>query len=114
MILFFFQAEDGIRDIGVTGVQTCALPISVELIAGRRRWRWVGLGGWRRWRRLKAGSPELAVLGGRARVVALNIVEIGLGHWNQVGAGGVGREQLVRAVGGILAAGVVEVGLEGD
>src|SRR3712207_8472078 len=26
-ILFFFQAEDGIRDIGVTGVQTCALPI---------------------------------------------------------------------------------------
>src|SRR3712207_7210150 len=27
-IIFFFQAEDGIRDIGVTGVQTCALPIS--------------------------------------------------------------------------------------
>src|SRR6185295_20225759 len=25
---FFFQAEDGIRGIGVTGVQTCALPIS--------------------------------------------------------------------------------------
>src|SRR3712207_2384600 len=27
MEVFFFQAEDGIRDIGVTGVQTCALPI---------------------------------------------------------------------------------------
>src|SRR3712207_8345812 len=27
IIFFFFQAEDGIRDIGVTGVQTCALPI---------------------------------------------------------------------------------------
>src|SRR5215204_2535069 len=27
-ILFFFQAEDGIRDHCVTGVQTCALPIS--------------------------------------------------------------------------------------
>src|SRR2546430_12593677 len=27
MILFFFQAEDGIRDLTVTGVQTCALPI---------------------------------------------------------------------------------------
>src|SRR3712207_8756140 len=27
MRLFVFQAEDGIRDIGVTGVQTCALPI---------------------------------------------------------------------------------------
>src|SRR5499425_3342667 len=26
---FFFQAEDGIRDTSVTGVQTCALPISV-------------------------------------------------------------------------------------
>src|SRR3712207_4866841 len=27
ILVFFFQAEDGIRDIGVTGVQTCALPI---------------------------------------------------------------------------------------
>src|SRR5207248_8982268 len=27
-LLFFFQAEDGIRDRTVTGVQTCALPIS--------------------------------------------------------------------------------------
>src|SRR2546429_6976880 len=26
--VFFFQAEDGIRDVAVTGVQTCALPIS--------------------------------------------------------------------------------------
>src|SRR5256885_4453242 len=29
-IVFFFQAEDGIRDYKVTGVQTCALPISTE------------------------------------------------------------------------------------
>src|SRR3712207_1210236 len=28
MFFFFFQAEDGIRDIGVTGVQTCAVPIA--------------------------------------------------------------------------------------
>src|SRR5687768_17651487 len=27
MFIFFFQAEDGIRDVAVTGVQTCALPI---------------------------------------------------------------------------------------
>src|SRR5437879_11168274 len=27
-LFFFFQAEDGIRDTSVTGVQTCALPIS--------------------------------------------------------------------------------------
>src|SRR6266581_9323361 len=29
VVLFFFQAEDGIRDGRVTGVQTCALPISM-------------------------------------------------------------------------------------
>src|SRR2546426_9336105 len=29
-VVFFFQAEDGIRDYKVTGVQTCALPISVR------------------------------------------------------------------------------------
>src|SRR5256885_9956837 len=29
--LFFFQAEDGIRDYKVTGVQTCALPICVHV-----------------------------------------------------------------------------------
>src|SRR5438874_6420640 len=29
-LFFFFQAEDGIRDLYVTGVQTCALPISLE------------------------------------------------------------------------------------
>src|SRR5690348_17608595 len=31
---FFFQAEDGIRDGRVTGVQTCALPISTAVVAG--------------------------------------------------------------------------------
>src|SRR5258706_11176136 len=32
---FFFQAEDGIRDWSVTGVQTCALPISNYVADGR-------------------------------------------------------------------------------
>src|SRR2546422_10110998 len=39
---FFFQAEDGIRDVAVTGVQTCALPISggaAGRSAGRGSWR---------------------------------------------------------------------------
>src|SRR5205809_700155 len=31
--LFFFQAEDGIRDVAVTGVQTCALPIFCQRAA---------------------------------------------------------------------------------
>src|SRR5688572_32481067 len=30
LVFFFFQAEDGIRDLTVTGVQTCALPISIS------------------------------------------------------------------------------------
>src|SRR2546430_7793312 len=37
---FFFQAEDGIRDLTVTGVQTCALPISNDVVVrllGRER-----------------------------------------------------------------------------
>src|SRR5256886_16584658 len=34
LVFFFFQAEDGIRDLTVTGVQTCALPI-LKLIYDR-------------------------------------------------------------------------------
>src|SRR5690606_39533172 len=37
IFFFFFQAEDGIRDFHVTGVQTCALPIStIHFMAYRR------------------------------------------------------------------------------
>src|SRR5690606_39430293 len=44
---FFFQAEDGIRDFHVTGVQTCALPIWVALV-DRTRARPAGRGCGRR------------------------------------------------------------------
>src|SRR5256885_5824924 len=37
LFFFFFQAEDGIRDYKVTGVQTCALPISAEAAHERAR-----------------------------------------------------------------------------
>src|SRR5206468_4849639 len=37
---FFFQAEDGIRDLIVTGVQTCALPISASPEADRSGTSW--------------------------------------------------------------------------
>src|SRR5256885_8180051 len=47
LFFFFFQAEDGIRDYKVTGVQTCALPIcvrvprsSTELVSVRHRAVW--------------------------------------------------------------------------
>src|SRR5690606_41156786 len=65
---FFFQAEDGIRDFHVTGVQTCALPISdwpaffrdrrlrpqFELARRKGRWR----RGWDRWAERLLGSLE--------------------------------------------------------
>src|SRR2546427_1930297 len=35
--VFFFQAEDGIRDLTVTGVQTCALPILITKILAAKR-----------------------------------------------------------------------------
>src|SRR5690606_39824140 len=38
LTLFFFQAEDGIRDFHVTGVQTCALPISL-LSHSKQTWQ---------------------------------------------------------------------------
>src|SRR5437867_9584420 len=44
LFFFFFQAEDGIRDRTVTGVQTCALPISLACVEipeqpGVREWQ---------------------------------------------------------------------------
>src|SRR5438046_9853287 len=38
VFVFFFQAEDGIRDWSVTGVQTCALPISLWYVVNIARW----------------------------------------------------------------------------
>src|SRR6266403_2673365 len=43
-LFFFFQAEDGIRDLYVTGVQTCALPISPAFAAfGVKMIGWWGM-----------------------------------------------------------------------
>src|SRR2546429_4963475 len=43
-MFFFFQAEDGIRDVAVTGVQTCALPIFI-LVVGDGTTTFLGNGG---------------------------------------------------------------------
>src|SRR5207237_4311057 len=61
LFFFFFQAEDGIRDSSVTGVQTCALPIS----KGRDRVLAAAAGG-------EQGEGETARQDERGR--------IGLGH----------------------------------
>src|SRR5205823_11983973 len=63
MFFFFFQAEDGIRDKLVTGVQTCALPIFEGLIP-RRLAHEAGLGERRPRRRRVRGRMAVAA-GGR-------------------------------------------------
>src|SRR3712207_8173500 len=56
--MFFFQAEDGIRDIGVTGVQTCALPIyrPAERVSVRDRGLRRARGGGQRAREVAPGD----------------------------------------------------------
>src|SRR5206468_4776742 len=45
LVFFFFQAEDGIRDLIVTGVQTCALPIFLGgLVVVEQIFSWPGIG----------------------------------------------------------------------
>src|SRR5258707_8181781 len=56
-IHFFFQAEDGIRDIGVTGVQTCALPIWIHFV--------VLMGGQLRFGMQRTASDDAICRGGR-------------------------------------------------
>src|SRR6266496_5085692 len=64
LIVFFFQAEDGIRDLYVTGVQTCALPIS-ERSPGSPIWHPKGMVIWnelediRRRENAKRGYDEI-------------------------------------------------------
>src|SRR5690554_7202063 len=62
-ICFFFQAEDGIRDADVTGVQTCALPIfrgDVSTLVGQARYDLT----WRQARELRrvADGDDLVAL----------------------------------------------------
>src|SRR2546427_2239485 len=54
-LFFFFQAEDGIRDLTVTGVQTCALPISRQ--GQRARLTFSGTAG----QRLNLGFPGASI-----------------------------------------------------
>src|SRR5256886_10194612 len=73
-LAFFFQAEDGIRDLTVTGVQTCALPICRALPAFGR----AGLDG-----DLLAGGPWLV---DRLRHLVLPLATLTL-----IGIGGIAR-----------------------
>src|SRR5271163_5124944 len=76
IFFFFFQAEDGIRDLIVTGVQTCALPISqgkrAEVSAAQRT------DIWRRW---KAGQSLHEI--GRAYSHTPSSIHLLLSHRGQ-------------------------------
>src|SRR3989449_8029528 len=68
LLVFFFQAEDGIRDVAVTGVQTCALPISTPsasaaAVSQRELTRWASY-------KLRGGRAAAQVLDNPGRVLA--------------------------------------------
>src|SRR5256884_2439307 len=98
-VFFFFQAEDGIRDVAVTGVQTCALPIfrgapEGHQSPGRRRARGAREPAPRRHRAARPhGAPALDAL--RRDAVALECV--GNGQGRPRGAGG--RAAVLRGQG---------------
>src|SRR3712207_8630921 len=72
LFFFFFQAEDGIRDIGVTGVQTCALPI----FAPRRVPRWSQV-------RVRCASPGPRTSRGADRTCTYQAVEATTTHLDE-------------------------------
>src|SRR2546430_4422091 len=82
-VFFFFQAEDGIRDLTVTGVQTCALPIS-ESEVGRKAQEEIRVRESRSGRTVRVRSRCVLPFehdGTRAAVVAGNVgIEIGRAH----------------------------------
>src|SRR5438046_6033722 len=77
--LFFFQAEDGIRDWSVTGVQTCALPILSGFVPGR----------------INRVSEVLRMPGGKAAHVAMALKGLGATPtWIGFAGGATGSELL--------------------
>src|SRR5256886_8299334 len=65
LFFFFFQAEDGIRDLTVTGVQTCALPISFQLNHERLMSRWPRFVELYEWSRPAGGAQALVTFTAR-------------------------------------------------
>src|SRR2546427_7328369 len=88
-LFFFFQAEDGIRDLTVTGVQTCALPI----LARQAPW-------WEEWPVPGQARCCLTPRAGPAGAAAAN-AERTEGSWTKPWISGwvsrVGRKQIGRA-----------------
>src|SRR5688500_19724162 len=80
---FFFQAEDGIRDYKVTGVQTCALPISPITFANVDKAR-----------ELLGYQPQTSIVDGLARTWQWykTIMDMGIQPWARSEERRVGKE----------------------
>src|SRR5258707_6332366 len=75
---FFVQAEDGIRDIRVTGVQTCALPISTGVIHAIGPLRALGSQTWVQASvRLAPGNSGGPLADARGHVIGINTMVAG-------------------------------------
>src|SRR2546429_1502822 len=94
-LFFFFQAEDGIRDVAVTGVQTCALPIW----AGRTPIRAGRVDG--EHRRVVTPRPRSAVRGHVMRITirAVCCAALLVSAWPNTASGGELGAQIGRAAG---------------
>src|SRR2546429_3564712 len=81
--VFFFQAEDGIRDVAVTGVQTCALPISLRPTTRPLVWpkhvtirvRVTGLQGGAGWAKATRSEEHTSELQSRLHLVCRLLLE---------------------------------------
>src|SRR6478752_7865305 len=107
---FFFQAEDGIRDVAVTGVQTCALPISALQPGDPQRiGPYVLLG------RLGSGGMGRVFLarspGGR--MVAVKVIRANLAEDAGFRARFAREVSAARKVGGLFTAAVVDADVDG-
>src|SRR5688572_31654198 len=82
VFFFFFQAEDGIRDLTVTGVQTCALPILIPAVVGGEA---------------AAGSRDIADGGAVVGAAAFILAALGLEGDDGVAERTVGEREIGRA-----------------
>src|SRR5256885_8833647 len=83
VFIFFFQAEDGIRDYKVTGVQTCALPISTAWACSHQSGSRISLSP--QYRRGYVGSDWWLHAQAVADLDAARGGELGAGHLREIG-----------------------------
>src|SRR2546427_2633056 len=118
LFFFFFQAEDGIRDLTVTGVQTCALPISdlpvwvseMTVDPPHREIRYRHVQGITRgmdviWRLRGTGGIEAQRHGGTVRAVGTVAVEI-VHSWDGPGWPLIGRAAAALVIGPVFVHGI--------